>query len=85
MESSIKSKVRKIQEAEERHRQLMQYASIDFSGGKQRYDEKAFYNNHRFKKDAQPAYYGSYTLENLGTSATNKYSYIQSSPKDNYR
>jgi hypothetical protein len=55
----------------ERHRHLLAYASVDFSGvGKQRYEEPAFYNNHRFKRKQTEGLKMKATTRNSKASVT---------------
>jgi hypothetical protein len=49
-----------------------------------KYDEKAFYSNHRFKKDSQPMIYSSCTLETIG-GTKKKHFPDQTPPKHNDR
>ena len=67
MEDSLREKIKKLKLTEDRHRALLAYASVDFSGvGKQKYDEDVFYGNQRYKWDSRPPIYTSCTLETIG-------------------
>jgi len=47
-----------------RQKDLIAYASVDFANiGKQRYDEKIFYGNRRFKRQTKPALFTTCSLE----------------------
>jgi hypothetical protein len=51
----LKERLEKLQMSEARHRELLAYASMDYSTtGLQNYDDKILYNNQRYKKSTQP-------------------------------